>query len=90
MIVPYGDGRRIIAQILQSDSSRNPGVFNKLIRDAQLYTVNVTENVERKLKDTKAVFSISEEYGILAARESDYSEELGLAVGQGHLETLNF
>lgn len=90
VIVPYGDGKRIIAQILQIDSSRNPGVFNKLIRDAQIYTVNVTENVERKLKDTKAVFSISEEYGILAARESDYSEELGLAVGQGHLETLNF
>ena len=61
-----------------------------MLRQAQLYTVGVTENMERKLREANAVYCVSEKYGILAARESDYDgNDLGLCPGSGCMQTMN-
>ena len=87
VIVPYGHGTEIIAELCTNPA---PERFNALLRQAQLYTVGVTENMERKLREANAVYCVSEKYGILAARESDYDgNDLGLCPGSGCMQTMN-
>ncbi len=89
VIVPYCRGKAIIAKLA---ANPEPEQFNKLLKKAQLYSVGVTEYTEKKLRESGAVYELNGDYGILAARESDYDvkENLGLMADSGHLSSLNY
>ncbi|MBQ9501214.1 MAG: hypothetical protein IJU70_03555, partial [Lentisphaeria bacterium] len=90
VIVPYGDGRDIIAAMCALPP---PEEANALLRRAQRYTVNITESTARKLFEAGAIreLRISGDVGVWIAEESGYDPaDLGLGADAGHLETSIF
>ena len=88
VIVPYGKGKELIAALCALPPAEE---MNVLLRKAQLFTVNITENTARKLYKSGAVREIRAadgEGGIRIAEEASYDcADLGLSEGAGHLDT---
>lgn len=78
VIVPYGEGERIIAELCGANKEFNAGHFYRVLKQAQQYSVNVFPNVWRKLQDGGAVNEIQEE-GIYFLDERYYSKNFGLS-----------
>lgn len=76
VIVPWGVGAEIIAALKERHDMREE---IQLLRRAQAYTVNVYENVFRRLSDKGAIVPVGEG-GVYALKEGVYSEEAGIAV----------
>lgn len=76
VIVPWGAGAEIIAALKERHDMREE---IQLLRRAQAYTVNVYENVFRRLSDKGAIVPVGEG-GVYALKEGVYSEEAGIAV----------
>ncbi|MBQ4107591.1 MAG: CRISPR-associated helicase Cas3' [Lentisphaeria bacterium] len=87
VIVPYDEGRQIIADLCALPSAEK---MNALLRRAQMFSVNVTENVQRRLLDAGAIreIRVAEERCIWVAEEASYDRvDLGLCIGAGRLDT---
>lgn len=85
VIVPYGKGKEIIAKLC---AISDPVRLHELLKEVQLYTVNITEFEEKKLREDHAIHELSDDLRILIADETCYdSENLGLGTSQGHLSS---
>ena len=88
VVVPYGEGEQLIAALCALPP---PEEMNALLRQAQMFTVNITENTARKLHETGAIRELSISDGSRAvwiAENASYDRaDLGLGDGAGHLDT---
>lgn len=76
VIVPYGEGREIIADLC---AVPEPVKAYKLLKRAQKFSVNVFPNVMRKLKEKEAVRPVQQGEEIYYLDERHYSQDFGLS-----------
>ena len=77
VIVPYGEGKEIIAELGSKRAEEDIKYLKKLIKEARAYTVSLYENQRRALADSGALHPIAD--GIaLALSEEFYNEAFGL------------
>ncbi len=84
VVVPYGAGREIIAA-LQGRHTMQEEI--RLLREAQRYTVNLYDNVYRRLEEEGALCALGQT-GAAALREGYYSDAGGVCVQKQELEEL--
>jgi len=74
ILVPYGEGERIIADLCSTDI-----LYKKraLLRKAQRYSVNIFPHVERELHAHEALYPIQDS-GICALQNNYYCTEMGV------------
>lgn len=77
VIVPYGDGKRLIAELCAANNEFSAKAFYKLLKQAQKYSVNVFPNVWGVLEQNEAVMEIQGE-GVFFLKEAYYNESFGL------------
>ena len=77
VIVPYGEGKNIIAELCALALENKPR-YRELLKQAQKYSVNVFPNVWKKLQQAKAVAEIQGN-GIYFLDEQYYSQAFGLS-----------
>ena len=78
VIVPYGEGKEIIAKLCQENS---PEEAKKLIRKAQKYSVNVYPHKLTELSNCGAIYHISQCGGLFrlwVLNEEYYSSDFGI------------
>ena len=79
VLVPYGDGSRIIAELCGSHREFEASHFYSLLRQAQKYIVNIFPNTWEKLKQAKAVFEIQPGYEVYFLDPQFYSPVVGVS-----------
>ena len=88
VVVPYDKGVQLINALRALPPAEE---MNALLRQAQMFTVNITENTARKLHETGAIHELSTADGsrsVWIAGEASYDcADLGLGDGAGHLDT---
>ncbi|HEY9061490.1 MAG TPA: CRISPR-associated helicase Cas3' [Pseudobacteroides sp.] len=84
VIVPYGEGKKIIAGLF---SSKSFGDKLKYLKLAQQYSVNIFENQMNRLKSENA-FELSEIPGIYVLKDGYYDKSIGV-VTEKQMEFLN-
>ena len=93
ILVPYGEGAEIIAELSTLSKYTNDhqvlAVKRKLLKKAQRFSVNLYPDfIEKRLKE--AVMTI-EDIGVRYLRETHYSQKTGVtADGTGEMAFLNF
>ncbi|MBN2343922.1 MAG: CRISPR-associated helicase Cas3' [Deltaproteobacteria bacterium] len=85
VIVPYGDGKNIIAELC---AAHEPAQSFRLLKKAQKYSVNVFPNIWRKLEEAQAVHPVQQGKMIYYLDERYYSQEFGLSAEE--VGTLDF
>lgn len=79
LIVPYGEGKKIIAGLCAVDKEFNAGKYYGLLKQAQQYSVNVFPNVWHRLIQAGAVHEAQSDYAIFHLDERHYHSEFGLS-----------
>lgn len=79
VIVPYGKGAEIIAELCGIEKEFNLKQYKRLLKQAQQFSVNVFPNVWSKLMGVQALIEIQGE-GIFYLKDEHYSQESGLSV----------
>lgn len=78
ILVPYSErGKELIA--LLNEDIRDYDVFNRLLKEAQLFTVNVYSHTLRKLVEENLIYPLYQ-HEIYALQDSGYHEEYGLSI----------
>jgi len=86
VIVPYGEGREIIASLCADFA---PAKAYQLLKQAQQYSVNVFPNVWRKLTESQAVIPVQNNEEIYYLDERYYSNDFGLSTeAVSHMDTI--
>ena len=78
VIVPYGHGKCLITELCGVSKKFDAAGFQKRLREAQKYSVNVFPNVWKKLLGQNAVYEI-QDTGVYYLDERYYSSEFGLS-----------
>ncbi|MBU1308054.1 MAG: CRISPR-associated helicase Cas3' [Gammaproteobacteria bacterium] len=78
LVVPYGDGKTLIADLCAVNKKFDAATFNPLLRRSQKYSVNLFPNVWEKLQQQKAIYEIAEGEAIYYLDERFYSEDFGV------------
>ena len=86
VIVPWGGGAELIAALNGEHDMREE---IRLLRRAQAYSVNVYDNMYRRLKNAGAISLIGNS-GVCALAEGFYSDAGGVSVEQSELELLEW
>ncbi len=84
VVVPYGDGERIIADLCRSHDIRDT---KELLRQAQRFSVNLFPNEERTLREQDALILLSE-VGTTILKNGYYNNERGLVLSKETSEAL--
>ena len=79
VIVPFGEGKKIITALCGVDAEFNAEKYYELIRQAQSYSVNVFPNVWKKLRENNAIHEIQPGLGIYHLDKRYYSADFGLS-----------
>lgn len=74
ILVPYGEGARIIADLCSTDMLWNK---RELLRKAQRYSVNIFPNIARRLHAAEALYPVQDS-GMYALKENFYCNEMGV------------
>lgn len=77
VIVPYGEGKNIIAELCSSAAEEDIKYLKKLMKKARAYTVSLYENQRRALADSGALHPVAGGMA-LALSEEFYNEKSGL------------
>lgn len=85
VIVPYGEGKEIIAEL---NSSRSIEDLSRLLRKAQQYTISIYE-YEKQLLDKNNALVPYLEGKVLALKEGAYNQEFGLDIENDSWSGLN-
>ena len=86
VLVPWGGGAELIAALNGEHDMREE---IRLLRRAQAYSVNVYDNMYRRLKNAGAISLIGNS-GVCALAEGFYSDAGGVSVEQSELELLEW
>lgn len=86
LLVPYGAGRELITRLSGVHTMEEEMA---LLRRAQAYSVNLFEDVYRRLCDENAVISLGET-GVAALREGYYDDNGGVRTERRELEEMIF
>jgi len=79
VIVPYGDGERLITQLMTCDKEDR----SLLLKEAQRYSVNLFPYEMKKMRDEKrCVYELWEGSGIYSLDERHYCEEFGASTDE--------
>lgn len=78
VIVPYGDGQVVIAELCRIQKKFNLKAYKKALKQAQHFSVNVFPNVWNRLVEMEAIVEIQGE-GIYYLKNEHYSKEFGLS-----------
>lgn len=76
VIVPYGEGSKLITKLSAVDMERNPKLYYRLLKQAQQYSVNMFESAFKELSDAGKL-RIIEDSG-LTYLDGAYSDEFGI------------
>ncbi len=87
ILVPYGEGKEIIATILSQDISVDEKF--EALRKAQQFTINVYENTLKELVKGGMVY-YEETLGVCILHEGYYQEDTGLDIERQNLEDIIF
>lgn len=89
VIVPYGKGKDLIADIYNGENLDN---INRFLREAQQYTVNVFDHELNQLMRNGQLEKIEFKYAsIYIAKESAYDDRYGLSVkGEASLDFMGY
>ncbi len=88
VIVPYGEGKRIITELCSSHAKEDHNYREQLLKSARAYTVSVYTYQKERLLTDKAMYPICDDFAF-ALIEPYYNEKLGLVMdpaSQGFLE----
>ncbi|MCO7126961.1 CRISPR-associated helicase Cas3' [Sporolactobacillus shoreicorticis] len=77
VIVPYGDGKEIIADLNSASTIED---FSQLFKNAQHFSINIYDQDKRKLEKENLLIPFLEKQ-VLVLREAAYSDEFGLDLG---------
>lgn len=83
VIVPYGEGARIITELCAVNKDFSAKEFYRLLKQAQKYSVNVFPNVWEKLEKNEAIKEIQGE-GVYFLKEQFYSDAFGVTIEVNH------
>ncbi len=86
ILVSFGEGSRIIAELSGSHSPRERRL---LLKKAQAYSVSVYENTYERLSREGALCMLGDS-GVVVLREGYYSNEVGVSVERGEMELMEF
>lgn len=86
VLVPYGEGAEIIVQL---EGALDMKEEIHLLKKAQAYSVNLYENVFRRLNQENALVSVGGS-GAIALRDGYYNADGGVCVEQQELEEMIF
>lgn len=78
VIVPYGDGERIIAGLMSCPNAER----SMLLKEAQRYSVNFFPHEVAKLKEKRALDEVWEGSGIYCLGERHYNDEFGASTNE--------
>lgn len=78
VIVPYGDGERIVTQLMTCSKEDRTG----LLKDAQRFAVNLFPYEMQKLREGRLVYELWEGSGMYYLDERHYSEEFGASTDE--------
>jgi len=73
VIVPYGEGERIISELSGADFEEK----SRLLKEAQRYSVNLFNYEIAKLKDNQRLYEVWHGSGVYCLDERHYSEQFG-------------
>lgn len=85
ILVPYGEGERLIEQLEQDHSMKEQQL---LLRKAQMYSVSVYEGFYRRLVKEEAVYLVKNT-GVIALKKEHYNIEGGVQLESGEMDFLN-
>lgn len=77
IIVQHGKGKKIVTKLC---ASFRPNSQRKLLRKAQMYSVNVFPNVWQNLLDEQAIHPVQEDVEIYYLKKEHYHEKFGMSV----------
>jgi CRISPR-associated endonuclease/helicase Cas3 len=80
IIVPYAQGKEIIAELCAVAKEFNPKRYYDLLKTAQKYSVNLFPNVRKQLLDVGAIYEIQKEEGIYFLDSRYYSDAFGVSM----------
>lgn len=86
IVVPYSEGKNIILKLIDK-STYYPDA--NLIRQAQMYSVNISKKIYEKLKEQQAI-EIIKSCGIMILNERFYDQELGVVTEGKKLDLLMY
>lgn len=78
VIVPYGEGERIIARLLSAGYEEK----GRLLKEAQRYSVNLFPHEMVKLKEKRRLYEVWEGSGVYYLDERHYSEQFGASTDE--------
>ncbi len=79
VIVPYEEGKEIIAELCAVAKEFNPRRYYDLLKKAQKYSVNLFPNIRKQLMDVGAIYEIQKEEGIYFLDSRYYSDAFGVS-----------
>ncbi len=85
VLVPYGEGRKLIAELSTLQLPKDFDRLQALIQQAKAYTVSLYGWQKRKLEQENALISFCDD-SILVLQEGYYDEATGLGTEQGAME----
>jgi CRISPR-associated endonuclease/helicase Cas3 len=85
VLVPHGRGKEIIDQL--GNAYLTATEKNRLLKEAQRYSVNLYENVRRRLENEDALVKVGDDE-ILTLREGYYDLEVGIRTEKQELEDI--
>ena len=83
VIVPYGDGKEIIAQLGSGKAAGEAFFCSQLLRKAGAFSISLYENKLKKLEEKGGLYPVNEQVfggAVLALRPEFYSPETGLNI----------
>ena len=86
IIVLYKEGEDLVTQMR---SGVDPKTFFKLLRQAQQYSVNISENIKRALLKKSAINKVATDVEVYVLDKNYYDLELGITLNEALMETLN-
>ncbi|WP_298268683.1 CRISPR-associated helicase Cas3' [Geobacter sp.] len=78
VIVPYGEGERIIARLLSAGYEEK----GRLLKEAQRFSVNLFPHEMVKLKEKRRLYEVWEGSGVYYLDERHYSEQFGASTDE--------
>lgn len=78
VIVPYGEGERIITRLLSAGYEEK----GRLLKEAQRYSVNLFPHEMVKLKEKRRLYEVWEGSGVYYLDERHYSEQFGASTDE--------
>ncbi len=85
VVVPYGQGEKLIQELCGEKARRDPGYLRSLLEEAKPYTVSLYQYQINRLHEEHSLIPL---HGGALGLSGHYSEQNGLSMGESNLDFL--